>query len=66
MEELRKLLEATPIDEDKVRSRAEELGHLQAGAFVDKVLTIAKTRMTLTPEQLDRIRRIVASRGERR
>jgi len=66
MEELRKLLETTPVDEEKVKAQAEELGELQAEAFVDKVLTIAKTRMTLSPEQLERIRKLVASKGGRR
>lgn len=66
MEDLKKLLETTPIDEKKVKSLGQELGDLQAEAFVDKVLTIAHTRKTLTPEQLERIRKIVASKGGRR
>lgn len=64
MEELKEALSATPIDDGRVKKLTKDLAKLQVEAFQDKVQVIANTRKTLSPEQLERVRSIVASRRE--
>ena len=59
MEQLKGALAETPIRDEVIERLTSELAELQADSFRDRVRAIAQTRRTLTPEQLERIRRIM-------